>query len=178
MSQSFRASRSIAAILPAARPRDSPRRPPWNARERVVPIKRLLLLVLAVAGLYVLVDHLIVTDKERVERVVRDVRDAVVRNDWAAVASFVDEDVTLGARDKASLVESWRSMWRASALSTIDADVSDVAVEGDRAAARVRVGPGGIVARSWGDGLVHFVRRDDGWKISGVDDVHYGGGIR
>jgi hypothetical protein len=143
-----------------------------------VPIKRLLLLVLAVAGLYVLVDHLIVTDTERVERVVRDVRDAVVRNDWAAVASFVDEDVTLGARDKASLVESWRSLWRASSLSAIDADVSDVAVEGDRAVARVRVGPGGLVARSWGDGRVHFVRRDDGWKISGVDDVHYGGGIR
>src|SRR5262245_19318820 len=178
MSQSFRASLSIAAILPSAGPRDSSRRPPWNAPDRVVPIKRLLLLVLAAAGFYVLVDHLIVTDKERVERVVRDVRDAVVRNDWTAVASFVDDDVALGARDKASLVESWRAMWRASALTTIEADVSDVAVDGDRAAARVRVGPGGLVARSWGDARVHFVRREDGWKISGVDDVHYGGGIR
>jgi len=142
-----------------------------------VPVKRLVVLVLVAAGLYVLVDRLIVTDRERVERVVEDVRDAVVRDDWDAVAAAVDEDVSLGARDKRALVDSWRSLWKGSGLQTLDASVDDVAVDGDRAAARVRVGPGGMLARAWGSGRVHFVRRENGWKISGVDEVSYGGGL-
>ena len=134
-------------------------------------------IALAALGAYVLVSWLVVTDRERVERVLDDVRAAAVRGDWDAVASHVDDDVAFGARSTESLVDGWRATWRSLALQRVDLDVGDVEVVDDRAAARVRVRPGAPLEGRWADARVHLVRRDDAWRITGVDEVRMGAGL-
>jgi hypothetical protein len=142
-----------------------------------VNVRKGVALALAALAAYVLVSWLVVTDRERVERVLDEMRAAAVRGDWEAVASHVDDDVSAGAPSKASLVDEWRTRWRSFALKRVDLDVGDVDVSGDRAAARVRVFPGAPLEGHWADARVHLVRRDDAWRVTGVDEVRPGVGF-
>jgi hypothetical protein len=69
-----------------------------------------------------------------------------------------------------------RSSWEASRATSLSAEVLDVTVSGDVASARVRARPGGK-GLAYGEGVVSWVRRDDGWKVTGIANPQIGAGF-
>jgi hypothetical protein len=137
--------------------------------------RKVLLLLAGVAVLAFLVDRIVVTDAERIEDLVDEARKAVLRGDWDAVAAAVDDEVTVGERNKASLVAWWRREWQRASPASLSVDVDDVETSGDRGTARVRISPGSPYVGMWATGRLHVVKRDGGWRIAGLDDVEIRG---
>jgi hypothetical protein len=122
-------------------------------------------LLAAVAAL--LLERWIVTDREAVEELLHEAAEAAERGDWHAVRAAIDDDFE--GMDPDAFVA------RAHALSTAGASgwslrVDDVAVEGDRASARVEVRFSPFSGASpWNTaGSVGLVRAASGWRIRSV----------
>ena len=136
---------------------------------------RLLALVVLVGAAAFAVERLVVTDAEAVERTLEDAAAAVTRGDWAAFTAAVVDDFADRGQDKASFVAWAQDLWRRSQAKSVEVDVGDVRVEGDRAAARVVVRPGVPWAGVRVPGRVDLVRAGDGWRIESVaaDDTSW-----
>ena len=122
------------------------------------------------------VERLIVTDREAIETVVERGARAVERGDWDGVASIFDDVEIEGARDKAQVVRMLRGYWETSGATSVSAEILDFQVSGDRASARVRARPGGR-GFAYGEGVVSWVRRPDGWKATGIANPQVGAGF-
>jgi hypothetical protein len=127
-----------------------------------------LLAALAAVVVGVVVERLIVTDREAITATIEDDAAAVSRDDWDAVARTIADDYSEGGRDKAALIEWARRLWRSSGAARVSIDVGDIRVEGDHAAARIVVRPGSRLSGFEFPGRLDFVRTHDGWRIDGV----------
>ena len=137
---------------------------------------RLALLVLVgAAALGFAIERWIVTDAEAIERVLEDAAQDVVRGDDGALTARIVEDYAERGKDRAGLVAWARDLWRRSGARTMELDVGDTKVDGDRAAARVVVRPGMPWAGARLGGRIDLRRTNDGWRIEGVapDDAAY-----
>ena len=139
--------------------------------------RSLVLLALVGAGLVAWgIERLIVTDREAIEAAVDRGARAVERGDWEGVASIFDDVEIEGARDKAQVVRMLRGYWETSGATSVSAEVLDLKVSGDRASARIRARPGGR-GFAYGEGVVSWVRREDGWKATGIANPQVGAGF-
>jgi uncharacterized protein DUF4440 len=135
-----------------------------------------LLGVVAAAVLAWGIERLIVTDREAIEAAVERGARAVERGDWDAVASIFDDEAIEGGRSKSDLVKYVKSSWAASGATSLSAEVLDLTVSGDRASSRIRARPGGR-GLAYGEGVVSWVRRGDGWKATGISNPQVGAGF-
>jgi hypothetical protein len=142
-------------------------------------VTRRSIVLLAFVGAAVLawaIERLIVTDREAIEAAVDRGARAVERGDWDAVASIFDDEIAESGRDKKELVRFVKSSWEASGATSLSAEVLDLLVSGDRASSRVRARPGGR-GLAYGEGVVSWVRREDGWKATGISNPQVGAGF-
>jgi hypothetical protein len=119
-------------------------------------------LLLAVAAAWT-VERLVVTDREAIEALLSETADAAKRGDWAAVRRALVEDFQGMEADE---VVSWiRGFAGAGVFPGWSLSVEDVAVEGDRAAARatVRLGPYGSYS-----GEAGLERTEAGWRVRSI----------
>lgn len=129
---------------------------------------RLLAVAVLAAAAAFAVERLVVTDAEAVERTLQDAAAAVTRGDWDAFAASVADDFADRGQDKGGFVAWAKDLWARSHAKSVEVDVGDVRVEGDRAAARVVVRPGAPWAGVRVPGRVDLVRAGDGWRVESV----------
>ena len=132
---------------------------------RIGQIAVLLLAALAVA---LVVERLVVTDREAIFELIGDAAAAVSRDDWDAVGRSIDEAYSARGRDKEALLAWARERWRKSSMRVLILEIVEVQVDGDRASARVVAWPGTRFSGFAYPGRVDLVRRDDGWRIDAV----------
>ena len=140
---------------------------------------RRTVVLLAIVGAAVLawaIERLIVTDREAIEAVVERGARAIERGDWDAVASIFDDEALEGGRDRRELLRFVKSSWEATGAASLSAEVLDLAVSGDRASSRVRARPGGR-GLAYGEGVVSWVRREGGWRVTGISNAQVGSGF-
>ena len=139
--------------------------------------RSLTFLAIAAAGLLAWgVERLIVTDREAIEAAVERGARAVERGDWAAVGDVFDDEAIEGPRSKTEIVRMLRRYWEASGATSLSAEVLDLKVSGDQASTRIRARPGGR-GLAYGEGVVSWVRRESGWKASGIANEQVGAGF-
>lgn len=132
-------------------------------------------LLLALLGLGVLVERLIVTDREAVEAVLEEAVSAFEAGDLERLGGLIDETYLAAGRDRARVVayaETVRRLYRPSQTSV---HVQEVTVEGDDAKARLRVWTLVTPGRIPVDLEVRLRRRPQGWRIAGAEVRGFGG---
>jgi hypothetical protein len=124
--------------------------------------------LLAALGLGLLLERWIVTDREAIERLLRDAAESARRGDWDAVRAALADDFE--GEDPARVVERARAL-ASRAPGAWSLSVEEVLVEGDEAAARVRVhlagfrpGGGGLAA----EGRLGLARTGSGWRVRSI----------
>ena len=135
-----------------------------------------LLVIVGAAVLAWAVERLIVTDREAIEAVVERGARAIERGDWDAVAAIFDDEALEGGRDRRELLRFVKSSWQASGATSLSAEVLDLTVSGDRASSRIRARPGGR-GLAYGEGVVSWVRRESGWRVTGISNPQVGSGF-
>lgn len=133
-----------------------------------------LVALVAAAGVYFLVDWLVVTDKERVERTLGELARAVEKNDPAALTPFLDSSFRLGGMNAEEFVEWYAGAlgrMRVKRVSLYDCDVALDAKDPDAASATAMTTvvldrPAGEYRVDW---QLEFRRRGKTeWKLAGA----------
>jgi uncharacterized protein (TIGR02246 family) len=139
-------------------------------RGRIVVVAgTLLVLGAAIAMIYVIVE----TDEERIERVVETMRVAALDGDVPGLLEHVAPDVDYpGGRE--GIERQVESALRRYPPDSVNVEVLDLEIDGDRATARIEVWYrtktlGGRPARV--RFRTAFGRRGDRWQVIGVSDV-------
>jgi hypothetical protein len=129
-------------------------------------------LVLAAAAA-VLVDRLVVTDREAVRARVEAAFDAAKRGDWAAFADALDDDAEWGGRGKEAAVARARRLAGSVPSNAWRLTIDEVTVDGGRATVRGRVSlaGGGVLGQGFeAGGRATLVERDGAWRIASVSE--------
>lgn len=133
----------------------------------LIPYRFLLLLVI-LGGLAFGLDRWIVTDREAIETLVEQATEAARAGDFGALGEMLDDDYEGkgGSRDGAlRLVKSLWATWKPVSLDT---DLGEIQVDGDRADAPMTV-TGQVLGRPLALKLgTTYVKREDGWKLAGA----------
>ena len=124
------------------------------------------------------VERLVVTDREAIESLVEGAAAAVNRDDWDAVATAFDEEITAGAKTKAALLAWIRDAALRVHPTSLSAHVLDLKIAGDRARARVHASGGSNTGPFGVSAEVDLARREDGWKITGISEAELGSPFR
>ncbi len=133
---------------------------------------------LVVAGLglgtvLMILQHLVVTDRERIERIIQDLALAVDCEDVARIEARLDEGCQCDGMHKEQLLARVASAFERAEVDEVKVVEADIAVDGDcaevvlRAHCRIRAPdwPYDYYVSAW---KVQFVRRDDEWLVHRV----------
>ena len=133
----------------------------------LIPYRFLLLLVI-LGGLAYGLDRWIVTDREAIETLVEKAAEAAREGDFRSLGEALDDDYAGkgGSRDGAlRLVKSLWTTWKPMSL---DADLGEIEVDGDRAEAPMTV-TGQVLGRPLALKLgTTYRKREGGWKLAGA----------
>jgi hypothetical protein len=121
-------------------------------------------LVLAPAAA-LLIERIVVTDREAVTTVIEGAVGAVANRDFVALRDALDEEYSAEGRDRDEAARYVESQVRRYEPSDVGVDVRDVAVNGDTATARA-VLRARLVYRQRIDVEVRLRRRPDGWRVT------------
>ena len=117
-------------------------------------------------GLAIAVERLVVTDREAIGDLVDRAAEAAMKGDFPAFAETLDVEYQADGRDRSAMVEYIETRWRRYRPHGFDVQLGEIRLEGDEASAPIEVTVF-VAGRPMPiPGEVHFVRRDDGWKIA------------
>jgi hypothetical protein len=128
---------------------------------------------LVVGAVLLVVQHVVVTDREQIEQILRDLALAVDCEEVDTVLAAMDDRCDVDGMDKRQLAERLRSAFEHSDIDEVKILESDVTVEGDTAKVFIRVHcrvrspevPYDYHLSAWD---LRFVRRGNRWLISQV----------
>jgi hypothetical protein len=102
-------------------------------------VKIFLLCVAAIVGVVILLDRIIVTDKEAIEAVIEECGDASVRKDSGKIMSFVSPDYQFGGQSRDDIAKLVSDALVTYDMEKITFQRKDITVEGDKATAYISV---------------------------------------
>ena len=130
---------------------------------------RVVVIVVAVLALVLLVGRLLQDDADRLSDRIDEARDALVdARDEEFLACFADDLVYRRTRDKGAL-RADLARWHGSGRAGVRITDRRVAVEGDRATARLRVFVGFATSGVAVTVDLEFLRTDDRWLATAFD---------
>ena len=134
--------------------------------------------VLALVGLGILLDHLIVTDVEAIEALAERAETAARERDFETLEGLLSESFRYDGRDRARTVAYVKSQVQRITPQKVGFNLDHIQVEGDRATARAH-----IVAEAMGSRIlltaeIELARTEEGWRLDRVGTVQPGWGTR
>ena len=117
-------------------------------------------------ALAIVAERLIVTDREAIADLVDRAAEAALEGDFEAFAETLDVEYQADGKDRSAMVEYIETRWRRYRPRGFDVQMGEIALDGDEASAPIEVTVF-VAGRPMSiPGDVHFVRRDDGWRIA------------
>lgn len=134
------------------------------------------------ATVLLIVQHLVVTDRERIGQILDALALAVDCEDVDAIADALDEDYEAEGMDKEAFLARVESAFERAEIDEVKILNTKITVEGDaasvnlRAHCRIRASdwPYDYFPSAW---LLRFVRRDDDWQVQHIRQTKYEGGL-
>jgi len=147
----------------------------WR-RRRTDGGRRALLVALSVSIILMILQGLITTDREHMRRIIDQLAHAVTQEDMAVISAHIDPAYALDGRDRDQVLSCIDASLRRADVDapylynvtvTTDHDrgqasltaISHVILDGDSL---------GQIVSAW---QLEFVKRPDGWRVTGIDPV-------
>lgn len=143
----------------------------WHSRRGARWLAALLVPIVLAAGVFV-TERLVVTDREQIFAAMKEIADGIADRDFAAVAGWIDEDLTGYYAGKAQAVAAGRRAAERYDVRSVGYLNPRLAIDGGRARLRVTTV---VSLRAAGDASrtvltwdIRWVKREQGWRIREV----------